>query len=683
MTTTLNLNLIEGKSYRIAFFASAPDNGVYTFSPSSDTPNISVNYEAMTGEGANSDLYDCFFKMTDPIAITSNLAPQSVILERPVAQINWGTNDMNSNPEIEKAWGTTQETSYIQSNLTVTGKVYQQLNILTGELDEDTLDDIEIFKNNQEAAPTGIGFPVDPSTFNYVACQYLLAPASPNATYNLILNINNTNNSTIKKQIQVNNAPLQANYRTNIYGNLLSTNTTFNITKDNQWGEPANNIDLITWDGKTVTQPTITGTNVNVATPSDLAGLAAMLNGDMALPAGVPADFSGYTVELNADFDMGSQNNFPMIGSSSRNGSNLNTTNYKPFRGTFDGQGHIIKNLNVTYTGNEGSDCVGFIPNLDGEGKLMNVTFDNVNINGGQAEQAGIVGVVSNGATVSGVHLTSGTVTSAESAGGIVGRVLKSGTISSCSNGASVSSSKWNVGGIVGAAYYTVDENTTMTIEGCTNTGEISGQYGVGGVVGLSAASVTNCTNEGTITATKNSVGGVIGEQRCTGTVSGCVNTGNITVESGNGANDYGCGGIIGWVRYRPDGDTSYTYQSSIDVTGNRNESNKIVGYSGVGGIVGMWYGAGTCTSNINSAESITAKMTFGAGIVGGSQWGDTSSYPTDLGIEGILYVQENTSTTSKESIIANSCGATIIYVNNTTQTVVENNTPANEVIPQ
>lgn len=238
LTTTVSLNLIEGKSYQLAFFACSPDaEGVYTFSPEASTPVISVNYEAMTGANANKDAYDCFFKLTDTYKVSANNTPESVLLTRPVAQINWGTNDINENQEIINEYG--KNGANIQSDLTVEGNVYNQLNILTGDVVKYSEETVTLFENNPEALPAGSSFPV--SGYTYVACQYVLVPATESTVYDLTLNINNGNNGgsgTTNKAVNVTNAPVQANYRTNIYGNLLSSNTTFTVTKSADWSEP-------------------------------------------------------------------------------------------------------------------------------------------------------------------------------------------------------------------------------------------------------------------------------------------------------------------------------------------------------------------------------------------------------------------------------------------------------------
>ena len=46
-------------------------------------------------------------------------------------------------------------------------------------------------------------------------------------------------------QLDLSNVPVQRNYRTNIYGNLLTSKTTFNIEIKPGFNEPANNVEYV------------------------------------------------------------------------------------------------------------------------------------------------------------------------------------------------------------------------------------------------------------------------------------------------------------------------------------------------------------------------------------------------------------------------------------------------------
>ena len=201
-----------------------------------------------------------------------------------------------------------------------------------------------------------------------------------------------------------------------------------------------------------------------------------------------------------------------------------------------------------------------------------------------------------------------------------------------------------NAGGIVGAAYYTTPTGR-MAITGCRNSGSISGTDCIGGIAGLSAAFVSNCENSGAINGTSYSVGGIVGEQKNYGAVSGCTNSEAVSTSN---AGAYGIGGIVGWARY--DGAApAYAASAPITVTGCANSAS-VQGGSCAGGIVGTFYNAGTVSGNANTAASI-ASSNFAGGIVGNLQNADISSLPSTVP-EGIL-VENNVSTTPLNAITA------------------------------
>ena len=352
------------------------------------------------------------------------------------------------------------------------------------------------------------------------------------------------------------------------------------------------------------------------------------------------------------------------LGSATRSGGATSSAN--AFRGTFNGNGHVISNITIQGTSNA-SDAVGVIPNLDCAGKLQNVTFENIYINAPNNEQAGVVGLVTNGATISNVAVGTGKIVSKEAAGGIAGRILKSGTIENCANAATINASAYNAGGIVGAAYYT-QTGTTMVVSGCTNNGTITSGTSVGGIVGLSCAEVSGCRNNGKVSGTASSVGGVVGEQNTAGFVKDCVNTANVQITN-FASTAYGTGGIVGWVRYNDLG-TSYERQNSIEVSGCTNYAS-VSGNTGVGGIVGTWYMCGNCEGNFNYAPSLVAANTFVAGIVGDSQW--TGVQPTGFTPNDLLTVNNNKTSTTLEQM-KGGLATLYVYINNNAKTTESGN---------
>ena len=652
MNATLKLNLLSNKKYQIALFAqseAAASGQVYIFDPANQ--EIKVNYSNMQSPQNNGDGYDCFYaNLSTGTLSANNSATFDVTMTRPVAQINWGTSDLDSNQQMDDTYG--NGGAKIQTFLTIKGAP-TSFNMVTGEMSAVT-EDVTLpgflvpgaYENNFNYT-----YPINPEVYKYLAIQYVLTSSS-STVYDITLNvINNFNGGSgnVDKNINLTGAPLQANYRTNVYGALLSSEADINITVSPNW-TGSDNI-TSTWDG-TSTTPTTSGNYTFIEKASDLAGLAEMVSKGTD-------DFSGKTIVLVNDFDMNGYT-FPGIGNASysidqKSAPGKASMTGNSFKGTFDGNGHNISNLKLTANNNGNAS---FINVVEG-GIVQNVTFSNVSIDGTDAAQTGIVGTLSADGKVSNVTV-SGSVNGNEYTGAVVGALLNSGTIDGCTNNAVISGTKY-VGGVVGAAVLPTSESS-LTVSNCKNTAAVTGndegKY-VGGVVGISSANVTKCSNSGSVTNPLNSTGGVVGEQRNCGSVTYCVNTGEIK-ETGNNNNAYGSGGIVGFVRYYPEG---YTVFAPISVNYNTNYAS-IWGYAAVGGIVGCWYMGGNCDNNNNYASTLNAGQQFASGIIGGQQW----LYNPDVQVPGVnvktLSVSNNQTSTSIGNIISPSNKDLVVYQN-------------------
>ncbi|MCH5218480.1 MAG: hypothetical protein J1F07_08060 [Muribaculaceae bacterium] len=235
--TTVSLNLPQGKSYNIAFFAVSEeaDGKLYTFNCTADEPNITVDYSQYLSNPNLADDYDCFYNFHNTGTITGATS-QSVTLTRPVAQINWGTSDLSQAVVDEQAFG--EGGKYIVSNFTITGDVYTQFSLFNSEVTGDPTTEPVLIPALASPAATAESaawdFPVDPATYKYIAMQYVLAPVKQ-ALYTLNLDVHNTQGTIDNEDVNVANAPVQANYQTNIYGALLTNPNEFTVIKDQNW----------------------------------------------------------------------------------------------------------------------------------------------------------------------------------------------------------------------------------------------------------------------------------------------------------------------------------------------------------------------------------------------------------------------------------------------------------------
>jgi hypothetical protein len=262
-----------------------------------------------------------------------------------------------------------------------------------------------------------------------------------------------------------------------------------------------------------------------IQTAAELAWVAQQVNEG--------TDFSGKTVQLAANIDLGNQEWTP-IGDAAH-----------AFAGTFDGAGKAITGLSIT-------DAAGSYHALFGNSTGVLKDFTVSGAVSGASNTAGVAAVGSG--TISGVtsNVKLTYAANASCIGGILGDANGNVTISNCHNtgvitdkGASTQQSG-KVAGIAGR----VETGYTVSIANCSNTGNISGYQYVAGILGGSFGSVTTtgCCNSGTLTAIsfgKVYLGGIVGKLQ-NGTIDSCYNTGSINCVPYDNGHIRAVGGIAG-----------------------------------------------------------------------------------------------------------------------------------------
>ena len=196
----VSLKLTTGKTYDVIFWADATTDSPYAFN--AETQSVTVDYDKVNN---NSDNCDAFFKK-ETITVTGNQAVD-VNLYRPFAQVNIGTDDYDA---AAAAGLTVTETE-------VKAKAFGTLNLGTGAVTDEAERTFKV-----KAIPTAAdgAFPVD--GYKYLSMDYLLVGADK-STVDLTFNYTGANSRTFT------NVPVQRNYRTNIYGSLLTSTTDFNV----------------------------------------------------------------------------------------------------------------------------------------------------------------------------------------------------------------------------------------------------------------------------------------------------------------------------------------------------------------------------------------------------------------------------------------------------------------------
>ena len=269
------------------------------------------------------------------------------------------------------------------------------------------------------------------------------------------------------------------------------------------------------------------------------------------------------------------------------------------FKGIFDGNGHVIKNLKID---NPTADSQGLFGNTDGA-TIKNVGMEDCVINAGR-----FVGVLLGGNpdTSPTVYIencyATGNVTGNDDVGGLVGLSFSGSSIKNSYSTINVTGNDY-VGGLTGEAYSTITNSYA--------TGSVTGNNSVGGFAGVAYGSITNSYATGSVTG-NNKVGGLVGY----GSPSSITNS----YATGNVEGSEFVGGLAGQF-YKTSGTTSISSSySSGEVTGTDKTG------SFIGGVVNTYNGISFGTINISDCYSLDNGMD----MIGGCYKYSSSTYTSN-----------------------------------------------------
>ncbi len=203
--TTVEYSLVKGKTYHFIFWAQA-EGAPYTFNP--ETKKVAIDY---TG-AANDEKRDAFYAVKT-LRVTGP-ATEPVQLHRPFAQVNFGTSD--------SADATAAGVTPTASLFTATDAA-SSFDVFAGE----GTDPVSI-SFTEAALPAEQLTLKDGTSYTYLAMNYFIPAGKLSETHvsNLSATFKGASDDVV---ISVPSAKVQANYRTNIVGNLLTDQVVFNV----------------------------------------------------------------------------------------------------------------------------------------------------------------------------------------------------------------------------------------------------------------------------------------------------------------------------------------------------------------------------------------------------------------------------------------------------------------------
>lgn len=463
----VSFQLVTGHTYGFVFWASSEDSP-YEVTFTEDGATMTADYDGVT---ANNETLDAFYAY-EVIEVNGDLQAD-VNLYRPFAQINVGTNDYEAAKSIGYA--------PTQSAVTVS-EAYSAFDLISGEVTGDATE-VSFGFGTIPGAVEEVAeedFPV--LGYDYLAMVYVLADKEQAVT-DVTFEYSQGEGDAAKSRT-VGSVPVQRNHRTNIFGQILTSNADLEVTIIPDYDDPQFDLKLAGVEFEPGTgELGKEGATFKISSSEGLKWLAAqvsnhgsheLVNSTTTVYGGKYIAFEGQTIELTEDINMAGINWTPIGYETKENGA----SNYA-FAGTFDGKNYTISNLTVNTEGSNNAGLFG-ATNL---ATIKNVKLKNVNINS-HYKTGAIVGDAWS-TTIEDCTVEGGTITStpwekeqgkyddANNVGGIVGYLEGypyAAAVKNCTvDGLTITAFR-KVGGIAGVAEYNKDNygEPSATISGCT-----------------------------------------------------------------------------------------------------------------------------------------------------------------------------------------------------------------------
>ena len=225
-SATFVARLVTGQTYSFIFWAYNNGGAHYTL----DAANKKIKVKNYSG-AANDESRDAFYFYKAPTKITGALN-ETITLTRPFAQLNFGVNTT----DVTNA--SNNGVTVTKSSLTLTS-LATELNLVDGTVSGSSSADF-----TAAALPTQ-KLKVGSIEYDYVSMNYVLVGKTTKALTDAVLTIYGSDGTTAINSIDVPNVPLQGNYRTNIYGDLYTSTTSFTLSIAPAFTQPDYNVNRV------------------------------------------------------------------------------------------------------------------------------------------------------------------------------------------------------------------------------------------------------------------------------------------------------------------------------------------------------------------------------------------------------------------------------------------------------
>ena len=223
---SVDLKLANSVEYAILFWAQAPvaddTKAVYTISDNTASgPQLTVNYANMA---ANSETNDAFYCMV-PSFVGGSKSSEDVTLTRPLSLVSVGTDDLDATA-ITKAF---PDGVFAGVSL----NAYAAMDFMTGRVTGDQVAVSGKVGKVDDALKAQL-FPVG-AAYKYLATQYVLVDDEGSMSDVTLALYKDAAGASAVHSLKVTNAPLKRNFRTNIYGSLMTSTSNWQVKLDPNW----------------------------------------------------------------------------------------------------------------------------------------------------------------------------------------------------------------------------------------------------------------------------------------------------------------------------------------------------------------------------------------------------------------------------------------------------------------
>lgn len=280
LKTQVTFSLVKGKTYNFVFWAQAAEGAPYDVT---DLKNIKISYE---GAEANDEKRDAFYATRKELKVNGALT-ETIKLYRPFAQVNFGTADLL---EAAAAGFVPKQSVFTATDV---ANVFDTFNA-EGKVEGPATDKVTFAAAELPAEPLVIK---DGTKYAWMTMNYIIPVGKQDEKH--ISNVTAefvpaTGDAITASSPQT---PVQNNYRTNILGNLLTSQVIFNIEIVPIFNEPDNDIDIVNVKNEASLRALFaTGGEATLAADLDLGETVSVAAGKE-----VTLDLNGKTIKNSTD----------------------------------------------------------------------------------------------------------------------------------------------------------------------------------------------------------------------------------------------------------------------------------------------------------------------------------------------------------------------------------------------